>query len=121
MQNLIELEYVIDFLKQEPCIDMDLHEAYFSCPFCEKDYLDVFKKIFKKKYLKYIIESEIDYGMLCFNFKTRDFRCVSLNGTPFGTVHALAFEMVIQEKYIPELTYSEYIVLKRQMKKENSL
>ena len=55
MQNLIELEYVIDFLKQEPCIDMDLHEAYFSCPFCEKDYLDVFKKIFKKKYLKYIM------------------------------------------------------------------
>ena len=45
MNNLIELEYVIDFLKQEPCIDMDLHEAYFSCPFCEKDYLDVFKKI----------------------------------------------------------------------------
>lgn len=36
MQNLIELEYVIDFLKQEPCIDMDLHEAYFSCPFLRK-------------------------------------------------------------------------------------
>lgn len=121
MYKLIELEQVIDFLKQEPYIDIDLHEAYFSCPFCEKDYLDVFKKIFKKKYLKYIIESDIDYGMLCFNFKTKDFKCVSLNGTPFGTVHALAFEMAVQEKYIPELTYSEYVDLKRQIKDENAL
>lgn len=116
MSRLITIENVIEFLGQEPQLDFENHKAYFKCPFCKKDYLDVFKKIFKKKYLNYIVNSNFEFGILSFDFVSRDFHCTSLHINPHNDVHAIALEMVIQEEFIPELTYEEYKIEKEKEK-----
>lgn len=109
IKNVMTLENLIVFLDQKPRVDLIERKAYFACPYCREDALEELKGVLCKKGFKNVENSNVEFGTLCFNLENQSISCCSRPNENYEDEHAIALEEELQKRFLPQVTYVEYL------------
>ncbi len=108
-KDVMTTENLVDFLDQQPRVDIYNKFVYFSCPYCRQKALEELEKVLCKKGLENVKDLNLEYGTLIFNPETHDISCCSRPTSDYEDEHAILIEEDLVKRYLNGMDYGDYL------------
>ena len=108
-RNVLTTENLVDFLDQQPRVDIYNNLVYFSCPYCRQEALEELEKVICKKGLENVKDLNLEYGTLIFNPEIHEIACCSRPTSNYDDTHAIELEAEMVKQYSDYKDFGEYL------------